>query len=56
MTTAHGDALFAAAGGEKGKQLDQCFKDACRHGKARLLLPYGPGPWKVSASQGGQLN
>ena len=49
MTTAHGDALFAAARGEKGKQLDQCFKDACRHGKARLPFPYGPWTSKVSA-------
>ena len=56
MTSSHGDALFAASSGEKGKQLDQCFKDACRHGKARLPFPYGPQPGKVSIPQGSEIN
>ena len=34
VTPSHGNALIAASSGKKGKQLDQCFKDACRHGKA----------------------
>ena len=50
MGTAHGDALFPASRGKKGKQLDQCFKYARCHGM-EVPPPYGDLGIKVS-SQG----